>query len=193
MGIKTYGTMAVDWEQRINFDRLRTERLAKTRAEMEKSELGSLLCFDMNNVRYTPAPHIGTGAQDKANRFTLLPRGDEPILWDFGSAARHHQLHCPWLGERSRAGISMLRGARAPGMGRAAGGAPDQDAGRDRAAHPRRHDGRCGVRRALPRDEARDARERGGRARVQGALRPRVRVRRGGQRELRGALPPPPP
>ena len=41
-----------------------------------------------------------------------LPRGDEPILWDFGSAARHHKLYCPWLGEeRSRAGISTLRGS----------------------------------------------------------------------------------
>src|SRR5262249_7333075 len=42
-----------------------------------------------------------------------------PIMWDFGSAARHHQLHCPWLGERSRAGIALLRGAMTPEMGRA--------------------------------------------------------------------------
>ena len=40
-------------------------------------------------------------------------------MWDFGSAAKHHQLHCPWMGERSRAGISMLRGAMSPEMGRA--------------------------------------------------------------------------
>jgi Xaa-Pro aminopeptidase len=119
MGIKTHGTMAVDWENRIDFDRLRRERLARTRAEMEKTDLGSLLCFDMNNVRYITATHIGTWAQDKANRFTLLPRGHDPILWDFGSAARHHQLNCPWLGERSRPGISMLRGAMSPEMGRA--------------------------------------------------------------------------
>ncbi len=119
MGIKTYGTMAVDWEQRIDFDRLRRERLARARAVMEPTDLGSLLCFDMTNVRYLTSTHIGTWAQDKANRFTLLPRGDEPILWDFGSAARHHQLFCPWLGERSRAGISMLRGAITPDMGRA--------------------------------------------------------------------------
>jgi Xaa-Pro aminopeptidase len=81
--------------------------------------MGSLLCFDMNNVRYITATHIGTWAQDKANRFTLLPQNDEPILWDFGSAARHHQLHCPWLGERSRPGISMLRGTMSADMGRA--------------------------------------------------------------------------
>jgi Xaa-Pro aminopeptidase len=119
MAIKTYGTMAVDWEQRIDFDRLRRERLARVKDALEKSELGSLLCFDMNNVRYLTATHIGTWAQDKANRFTLLPQGDEPILWDFGSAARHHQLYAPWLGERSRPGISMLRGAMTPEMGRA--------------------------------------------------------------------------
>ncbi len=119
MALPTYGTMAVDWEGRVDFDRLRRERLDKAKALLRTSEMGALLCFDMNNVRYLTATHIGTWAQDKANRFTLLPQNDEPILWDFGSAARHHQLHCPWLGERSRPGISMLRGAMTPEMGRA--------------------------------------------------------------------------
>ena len=119
MGIKTYGTMAVDWENRVDFERLRRERLARARALLQKSEMGALLCFDMNNVRYITATHIGTWAQDKNSRFTLLPQNDEPILWDFGSAARHHQLNCPWLGERSRAGIPLLRGAMSPEMGRA--------------------------------------------------------------------------
>jgi Xaa-Pro aminopeptidase len=54
---------------------------------------------------------------DKLVRFSLLPQDDEPIVWDFGSAARHHQIYCPWLAERSRAGISTLRGATHPGSG----------------------------------------------------------------------------
>jgi len=119
VALKTYGSMAVDWEQRIDLDRLRRERLARVKAMLAASEIGSLLCFDMNNVRYITATHIGTWAQDKISRFTLLPQNDEPILWDFGSAARHHQLNCPWLGERSRAGIPLLRGAMSPEMGRA--------------------------------------------------------------------------
>ena len=86
MALPTYGTMAVDWENRVDFDRLRRERLARTKELLVKSEMGALLCFDMNNVRYITATHIGTWAQDKANRFTLLPQNDEPILWDFGSA-----------------------------------------------------------------------------------------------------------
>jgi Xaa-Pro aminopeptidase len=112
MGLRSFGTMAVDWEQRVDFDRLRRERLARAKARLEESELGALLCFDMANIRYLTATHIGTWAIDKLIRFCVLPRGDEPILWDFGSAARHHKLFCPWLGEeRSRAGISTLRGS----------------------------------------------------------------------------------
>src|ERR1700726_3057627 len=123
MALPTYGTMAVDWENRVDFDRLRRERLTRAKALLAKSEMGALLCFDMNNVRYITATHIGTWAQDKNSRFTLLAQNAEPIVWDFGSAAKHHQLHCPWLGERSRAGISMLRGAMTPEMGRAEDGA----------------------------------------------------------------------
>jgi Xaa-Pro aminopeptidase len=118
MGLKTFGLMGVDWEERVNLERLRRERLARIKGALKKSELGALLCFDMNNIRYISATHIGTWAMDKLVRFTLLPQDDEPIVWDFGSAARHHQIYCPWLGvERSRAGISTLRGATAPAAG----------------------------------------------------------------------------
>lgn len=119
MGLKTFGLMNVDWEQRADMDRLRRQRLERAGRALEASECGALLCFDMGNIRYITATHIGTWAQDKLNRFCLLPRGDEPIMWDFGSAARHHQLYNPWLGERSRAGISTLRGAMSPEAGRA--------------------------------------------------------------------------
>jgi len=120
MGTHSYGTMGVDWEERVRFDRLREERLARIKQLLAQSELGALLCFDMANIRYVTATHIGTWAADKLNRFCLLPRDDEPIMWDFGSAARHHQLYNPWLGDgRSRAGISTLRGAMAPHARRA--------------------------------------------------------------------------
>jgi Xaa-Pro aminopeptidase len=112
MALRSFGTMAVDWEQRADFERLRRERLARAKEHLAESELGALLCFDMSNIRYITATHIGTWAIDKLIRFCLLPQGDEPIMWDFGSAARHHKLFCPWLGEeRSRAGISTLRGS----------------------------------------------------------------------------------
>jgi Xaa-Pro aminopeptidase len=125
MGIRTYGPNAVDWEERVDFDRLRTQRLARLKDALDRSELGALLSFDFHNIRYMTSTHIGTWAMDKLIRFALLPRGGEPILWDFGSAARHHQIYNPWLdGDtedpergRARAGISTLRGAFNPQAG----------------------------------------------------------------------------
>jgi Xaa-Pro dipeptidase len=127
MAIRTYGANAVDWEQRVDLGRLRSERLARLTAKLEASSLGALLSFDFGNIRYMTSTHIGTWGMDKLVRFALLPRGGQPVVWDFGSAARHHQIYNPWLdhtdgpptpeGARStgaRAGISTLRGALHP-------------------------------------------------------------------------------
>jgi Xaa-Pro aminopeptidase len=139
MGSPTFGTMNVDWENRLNMDRLREERLAKLKVELDRSSLGALLTFDFHNIRYMTSTHIGTWAMDKMIRFAVLPRGGSPVLWDFGSAARHHQMHAPWLNDAhvhlpenphkhdhhtrqnygARAGISTLRGAISPNAGRA--------------------------------------------------------------------------
>ncbi|MEN9679408.1 MAG: hypothetical protein RLZ57_537, partial [Actinomycetota bacterium] len=87
MAIPTYGNNAVDWETRVDMERLRTERLTRLKAELNNSSLGSILTFDFHNIRYMTATHIGTWAMDKMIRFAILPRGGEPVLWDFGSAA----------------------------------------------------------------------------------------------------------
>ena len=113
MNIASRGaTMAVDWEQRIDFARLRTDRLEKARAALRASDVGALLLFDQNNIRYVSSTHIGEWARDKSARCVLLPRDGDPVLWDFGSAAKHHQLYAPWLPETSwRAGVTSMRGA----------------------------------------------------------------------------------
>jgi len=112
------GSMNVDWEERVNVERLRTYRLARARDALAASELGALLLFDFNNIRYVTSTHIGEWARDKMTRFALLTRGGAPHLWDFGSAAKHHRLYCPWLPpENVRGGMIGLRGAVAPEAG----------------------------------------------------------------------------
>ena len=112
------GPMNVDWEERFDFGRLRQYRLGRARAALDASELGALLVFDMNNVRYLTSTHIGEWARDKLITFALLTRDSEPVIWDFGSAAKHHRLYCPWLDPaNSRAGLNGLRGAVAPDAG----------------------------------------------------------------------------
>ena len=112
------GLMNVDWEERVNTERLRTYRFARAREALAASELGALLLFDFNNIRYVTSTHIGEWARDKMTRFALQTRGGEPHLWDFGSAAKHHRLYCPWLPEENvRGGMIGLRGAVAPDAG----------------------------------------------------------------------------
>jgi Xaa-Pro dipeptidase len=112
------GAQAVDWEERVNMDRLRTYRFGRARDALASSELGAVLLFDFNNIRYVTSTHIGEWARDKMTRYALLTRGGDPHIWDFGSAAKHHRLSCPWLRQENiHAGMVGLRGAVAPDAG----------------------------------------------------------------------------
>ena len=112
------GSMNVDWEERWNVERLRDVPAGRARAALDASDLGAVLLFDFNNIRYVTSTHIGEWARDKMTRYALLTRGGEPHIWDFGSAAKHHRLNCPWLRpENVHAGMIGLRGAVAPDAG----------------------------------------------------------------------------
>ncbi len=97
MASPTYGSMNVDWENRIDMPRLRQQRLERLNAALGQSDLGAVLTFDFHNIRYMTGTHIGTWAMDKLIRFAVLPRGGAPVLWDFGSAVKHHRQQTPWL------------------------------------------------------------------------------------------------
>ncbi len=112
------GTMGVDFEERVDYRRLHRYRLGRAQAALEASDLGALLLFDDNNIRYVTSTKIGEWARDKLSRWTLLVRGGDPILWDFGSAAVHHKLYSPWLKpENCKAGLVGLRGTVDPAFG----------------------------------------------------------------------------
>ena len=116
--IPSPGVMAVDTEERVNYDRLRAYRLGRARAALDASSLGALLLFDVNNIRYVTSTAIGEWSREKMTRYALLTRSGEPMVWDFGSAAKHHRRSCPWLHEENvRAGLLGLRGAIAPEVG----------------------------------------------------------------------------
>src|SRR4051812_15548748 len=53
------GTMGVDFEERVDYRRLHRYRLARVRQALEKSDLGALLVFDVNNIRYITSTKIG--------------------------------------------------------------------------------------------------------------------------------------
>jgi Xaa-Pro aminopeptidase len=112
------GHMGVDYEQRVDFARLREYRIGRAKESLEASDCGAFLLFDFYNIRYTTQTWIGGALGDKMIRYALLARGKDPVLWDFGSAVKHHKLHSPWVPtENYRAGFLGFRGAVAPTVG----------------------------------------------------------------------------
>jgi len=112
------GQMGVDYEERVDFARLREYRIGRAKAALETSECGAFLLFDFYNIRYTTQTWIGGALGDKMIRYALLLRDRDPILWDFGSAVRHHKLYSRWLPDENwRPGFLGFRGAVAPDAG----------------------------------------------------------------------------
>ncbi|HEU0285888.1 MAG TPA: Xaa-Pro peptidase family protein [Nocardioidaceae bacterium] len=112
------GHMAVDYEERVDFERLRSYRLDRVRKSLATSECGAFLLFDFYNIRYTTQTWIGGALGDKMTRYALLTDGGEPMIWDFGSATRHHQIYSPWLApDNCYPGMLGMRGAVAPSAG----------------------------------------------------------------------------
>ncbi len=106
-----WGTMAVDWETRVDYDRLRAYRLQRTKEQLTKNQIGAFLCFDFNNIRYITGVHVGEWARDKMQRYVVLPRGGEPTLFEVGTAAVARKRYAPWMADHIRTGVAWQRGA----------------------------------------------------------------------------------
>jgi Xaa-Pro dipeptidase len=113
------GVMGVDWEIRVDFERLRQYRLGRVREQLEAFDLGAVLLFETSNIRYTTATQIGYWAFNKGERYALLTRTGRPRIWDFGSAAKAHRLQLPHMfdEENSVGGNTGLQGAIDPETG----------------------------------------------------------------------------
>ncbi|MDX1448111.1 MAG: aminopeptidase P family N-terminal domain-containing protein, partial [Acidimicrobiia bacterium] len=113
------GVMGVDWENRVDFERLRQYRLDRVRQMLEEHDLGAILLFETSNIRYATATQIGYWAFNKGERYALVTRSGPPRIWDFGSAAKAHRLQLPHLYDASNSvgGNTGLQGAIGPGAG----------------------------------------------------------------------------
>jgi Xaa-Pro aminopeptidase len=113
------GVMGVDWEQRLDFERLRTYRLQRVQQAIRNADVGAVLLFETSNIRYATSTHIGYWAFNKGERYALVTPNGRPRIWDFGSAAKAHRLQLPHLYDatNSRGGNTGLQGAIHPRAG----------------------------------------------------------------------------
>lgn len=107
-----YGLMGVDFEERINYERLRKERLVKAKEQLKVHNLGALLCYDFDNIRYITGTHVGEWARNKMTRYCILPINEEPLLYDPATASK--RLTAPWIADRVMPSVGSMRGAIPP-------------------------------------------------------------------------------
>ena len=98
---RLFGMTGVDWESRIDFDRMRKERLARAKEEMAKHDLGAMILYHGANVRYVTAVYQGMWKYSIFIRYAVLCRDSEPVLFEtVGADMEAAKLNCPWMKDR---------------------------------------------------------------------------------------------
>jgi len=107
----TFGLMAKDCEIRIDYDKLRKERLSKVNNQMTQDGIATLLCFDQDWIRYITSTKANDWANNKLLRSVLLVIDQEPIMYELGSAIEAKKQLCPWIADRMYPSLNTWRGA----------------------------------------------------------------------------------
>lgn len=100
---RVYSQTGADWQQRVNFERLRTDRLQRAREQMDAHDLGALVLFAGANIRYVTGSYQGNWKYNINIRYAVLPQGGEPVLFETaGSDMQCAIIDLPWMEGRIR-------------------------------------------------------------------------------------------
>ena len=112
----SFGMVSMDWQERINWQRMREYRLSRARDAMRRHGLGAILCMYDENVRYITSTLTPGWCKLKPGlRYAVLVEGREPILFEQGDIGIHVEKHSPWLPkENIRHSFSWIKGAAGP-------------------------------------------------------------------------------
>lgn len=94
----TFGKMATDREERINYERMRDYRLARTREQMDKAGIGAIISWEAWNVRYISGVYITIPTRWTKGQCVILPRNGDPHVFAATSFSPHRlREEMPWL------------------------------------------------------------------------------------------------
>src|SRR5215469_2141705 len=78
------GAMGVDFEERVDYRRMHRYRLGRAQASLEASDLGALLLFDDNNIRYVTSTKIAAARQALTLGLVAARRRSDPVGFRLG-------------------------------------------------------------------------------------------------------------
>ena len=95
---RLYSQSGADWQYRVDFERMRQERLQRTRDQMEAFDLGALVLYAGANIRYVTGSYQGNWKYNINIRYAVLPNGGEPVLFETaGSDLQCAKMDMPWM------------------------------------------------------------------------------------------------
>ena len=94
------GPFAVDWEDRYDFDSLRRQRVVKAQKALEDSDVGGILVWKDENVRYLTSlrAQLIAGKTTSLNGALLTPSAD-PVMLGSGGEIDKANFGMSWIGE----------------------------------------------------------------------------------------------
>lgn len=107
----TKGMMQVDYEKRIDFKKMREDRVAKIKKEMDKRGLALLVLFATENKRYATSTAVASPEVDNMGRYGMVPANGEPYIFGFGSEVASEKINCPWIAQRAYPAHTTMFGA----------------------------------------------------------------------------------
>ena len=111
MRVGTHGMMQVDYEQRIDFDRMRQHRGSRIKQAMDTANIECLLLFESGNKRYATSTAVASPEVDNMGRYAIVPCNGEPHIFGFGSEVAAEKLYCPWIKDHTFPAHSTMYGA----------------------------------------------------------------------------------
>ena len=94
-----FGKYAVDYETRVNYERLRSERLQRAKDQINKDGLGALITWDEANIRYLTSYYVTTPMRAAEIQFVFCARNGEPHLF-CGGTPSETERRMPWMKDR---------------------------------------------------------------------------------------------
>jgi len=95
---RLYSTTATDWQHRVDFERMRRERLERARQKLAENGLGAAIFFVGENIRYVTGTFQGNWKHNIFIRYCVLPTNGEPVLFEtVGSDLECAKIDAPWL------------------------------------------------------------------------------------------------
>lgn len=91
-----FGKYSVDYEARLNMDRLRSYRVERTHQAMEQFEMGGFLTFNADSIRYITSAYITTPMRPIEVQGAFITRTGDPYFFGGGTPTEEREK-MPWM------------------------------------------------------------------------------------------------